>query len=143
MKLNLSNTVTDFLKSNAEQKYTARQIADWISETYPDECTQKIKKPKNKLKDQVSSKEEMDQLLIAILIAEIGSHKASIQKKTPQIKTTEGRPRKYYYTEQSDADEVEMFENNNDPQEGITWEDRRKYLFAYQGREKQKATTHS
>jgi hypothetical protein len=113
MKLNLSNTVTDFLKSNAEKKYTARQIADWISETYPDECTQKIKKSKNKLKDQVSSKEEMTRLLIDILISEIGSHRAFFQKKTLQIKTTEGRPRKYYYTEQSDADEVENIEEKS------------------------------
>ena len=110
MALNLNNTVCEFLKSNREHKYTARQIAEWIYATYPNECATKIKNSKNKLKKDVSSKDEMNKLLIDILVAEIGAHRASFQKKTPQIKTTEGRPRKYYYKEQSDADEVEDIE---------------------------------
>jgi len=110
MALNLNNTVCEFLKNNKEHKYTARQIAEWISTTYPNECAAKIKNSKNKLKKDVSSQDEMNKLLIDILVAEIGAHRASFQKKTPQIKTTEGRPRKYYYTEQSDADEVEDIE---------------------------------
>jgi len=110
MALNLNNTVCEFLKSNKGHKYTARQIAEWISTKYPNECAAKIKNSKNKLKKDVSSQDEMNKLLIDILVAEIGAHRASFQKKTPQIKTTEGRPRKYYYTEQSDADEVEDIE---------------------------------
>jgi hypothetical protein len=45
------------------------------------------------------------------LVAEIGSQRPSFQKQTPQIKITDGRPRKYYYTEKSDDDEVEAVEN--------------------------------
>lgn len=113
MALNLSNVIAGYLKNHPDKKYTARQIAEWIFQTYPEECATKIKNSKNKLKNEISSPEEMDRLLIDILIAEIGAHRASFQKKTPQIKTTEGRPRKYYYTEQSDADEVDDAEENN------------------------------
>ena len=40
MALNLANTVVEFLQQNPEQKFTAREIANWIFETYPDECRQ-------------------------------------------------------------------------------------------------------
>ena len=41
MALNLANTVVKFLQQNPEQKFIAREIANWIFETYPDECRQK------------------------------------------------------------------------------------------------------
>ena len=41
MALNLANTIVSFLKENPEQKFTAREIANWIFETYPDECRMK------------------------------------------------------------------------------------------------------
>ena len=41
MALNLANAIVNFLEQNPEQKYTARGIAKWILETYPDECRQK------------------------------------------------------------------------------------------------------
>ena len=44
MALNLANTVVEFLQQNPEQKFTAREIANWIFETYPDECRQKQKR---------------------------------------------------------------------------------------------------
>lgn len=48
--------------------------------------------------------------LLQQIVAEIGSQRPRLQKRHPGVKTTEGRPRKYYYTEQSDADEVEDIE---------------------------------
>ena len=113
MKLNLGNIFIEFLRNNSDKKFTAREIAEWITRTYPEECDQKIKNSKNKLKNEVSSAEEMNKLLIRILVGEIVSHRVSFQKKSPQIKTTEGRPRKYYYTEQSEADEIKIIEENN------------------------------
>ena len=41
MALNLRNKILEFLKSNPEQKYTARQIAKWIFEQFPEECRAK------------------------------------------------------------------------------------------------------
>lgn len=107
MAFNLSNVVIDCLRTNTGKKLTAREVASWIFKTYPEECSRKIKSSKNKLKEQITNSEDMDSLLIAILIAEIGAQKNLIQNKSPQVKTTEGRPRKYYYSEQSDEEELE------------------------------------
>lgn len=40
MALNLKRAVVDFLKDRAEQKFTARQIAEWLFETFPEESSQ-------------------------------------------------------------------------------------------------------
>ena len=45
------------------------------------------------------------------LVAEIGSRRPDLQKRHPELKTTEGRPRKYYYSEKSDSDEVAAAES--------------------------------
>ena len=45
------------------------------------------------------------------LVAEISSQRPRLQKKYPELKTTEGRPRKYYYSEKSDSAEVATAEN--------------------------------
>ncbi len=44
--------------------------------------------------------------MIQQLVAEIGSQRPRLQKRHPELKTTEGRPRKYYYSEKSDSAEV-------------------------------------
>ncbi|HHW4679974.1 MAG TPA: HrgA protein, partial [Xylella taiwanensis] len=41
MTLNLGKAVLDCLKARPEEKWTARQIAEWIFSTYPEECQQK------------------------------------------------------------------------------------------------------
>ena len=66
MTLNLNNTVVEFLQQNPEKKFTAREIANWIFETYPNECTTKMENSQNKRKQEISSQEEMDKLLIGI-----------------------------------------------------------------------------
>ena len=40
MALNIPNSVVEFLKQHPEQKFTPKQIAEWIFETYPNECRQ-------------------------------------------------------------------------------------------------------
>ena len=105
MALNLANTVVELLQQNTEKKFTAREIANWIFETYPDECRQKQKRSTatvNPLDNETA--------LLQQIVAEIGSQRPRLQKRHPGVKTTEGRARKYYYTEQSDADEVEDIE---------------------------------
>lgn len=97
MTLNLSKVVLDFLKDQLGQKFTARQIAEWVFATHPEECRSKKEK-------SLALETEAD--LLQQLAAEIGAQLMRKQAKHPGLKTTEGRPRKYYYTEQSDMAEV-------------------------------------
>ena len=96
----------ELLRPRPEKKYTAREIAAWIIETYPEECRAKQErsaatayplKSKKHLRGQIAS--------------EIGAARPSIQKRNTAIKTTEGRPRKYYYTESSDIEEIRLAES--------------------------------
>lgn len=105
MSLNLVKTVVSYLKEHIEEKYTARQIAEWIFENFPHECQEKKTK---------SFSINSDAELIQQLVAEISAQRPHMQKKYPQVKTTEGRPRKYYFTEKTDS--AELIE----AEEGIT-----------------------
>lgn len=97
MSLNLAKTVVDFLAEHAEQKFTARDIAQWIFENYPDECQEK---------KTASTVIKTDADLVQQIVAEIGSLRPALQKRNPQLRTTEGRPRHYYWTTKSDDVEV-------------------------------------
>lgn len=99
MTLNLGKAVIDCLQERPEEKLTARQIAEWIFSTYPAECQEK---KSNSQGGYIKT----DSDLVQQLVAEIGSRRPSLQKRHPELKTTEGRPRKYYYTEKSDVAEV-------------------------------------
>lgn len=101
MGLNLNNTVSDFLKNHPEQKFTAREIANWIFETYPDECRMKQNRS-----SAIVNPLDSDMALLQQIVAEIGSQRPRLQKKNPEIKTTEGRPRKYYFTLKTNEEEV-------------------------------------
>lgn len=89
MKLNLRQTVIDFLKARPGQPHTARQIALWMFENQREACEEKRRNSQQDLSD--------DAALIQQLVAEIGANRPEIQKKEPAIRTTEGRPRRYYY----------------------------------------------
>jgi hypothetical protein len=104
MALNLAKVVLDFLRSRPEEKLTARQISEWIFSTYPSECQEK----------KFNSRSEYiktDGDLVQQLVAEISSQRPRLQKRHPELKTTEGRPRKYYYSEKSDVAEVAAVED--------------------------------
>lgn len=96
MKLNLRQTVIDFLKTRPGQPHTARQIALWMFENQREACEEKRRNSQQDLSD--------DTALIQQLVAEIGANRPEIQKKEPHIRTTEGRPRRYYFA----ADEGEV-----------------------------------
>ena len=97
MALNLAKAVIGYLKERPDEKLTARQIAEWIFATFPDEC---------QAKKQSSQYVSTDAELVQQLVAEISSQRPRLQKRHPELKTTEGRPRKYYYSEKSDVAEV-------------------------------------
>ena len=102
MSLNLRETVINLLSSKIEERYTAREIAEWILTEYPEECEKKIKRSKS-----ITNNTE----LIQQIAAEISSRYAEFQKHYAEFKTTEERPRKYYWTEQSDQEAVESAES--------------------------------
>jgi len=102
MALNLGKAVVDYLTAHPDEKFSARQITEWIFGTFPDECQAK--------KDS-SQALDTDADLLQQLVAEIGSQRPRLQKKHPGIKTTEGHPRKYYFSEKSDSAEVAAVEN--------------------------------
>ncbi len=102
MSFNLENKVLSCLEQSPEQKFTARDIANWILEKYPDECRKKQERS-----TAVVTPLDTEGALIQQIVAEIGARRPNLQANNPQIKTTEGRPRRYYYTEKSDDDEVQ------------------------------------
>lgn len=97
MALNLAKAVLGYLKERPDEKLTARQIAEWVLATFPEEC---------QTKKQSSQYVTTDAELVQQLVAEISSQRPRLQKRHPELKTTEGRPRKYYYSEKSDVAEV-------------------------------------
>lgn len=101
-KLNLGKVVLAFLKDHVGEKFTAREIAEWVFTTYPDECQAK-KQNSTFIKDDAG--------LVQQLVAEISSQRPVLQKRHAELKTTEGRPRKYYFSSMSDSAEVAAVEN--------------------------------
>jgi hypothetical protein len=103
MALNLGQRLMEFLRSNQEHAFTAREIAQWISEKFPAECAQKKA-------ESAAEYIKTDADLVQQLVAEISSSRPRWQKKYPQLKTTEGRPRHYYWTDKDESAEVEAAE---------------------------------
>jgi hypothetical protein len=102
--LNLAKAILDCLKQSPDEKLSARQIAEWIFETYPVECQEKKTNSRgNYIKTDAD--------LVQQLVAEVGSRRPDLQRREPNLKTTEGRPRKYYYSTMSDVAEVSAAEN--------------------------------
>jgi uncharacterized protein len=101
MFLNLTKTVLEFLQAHPEEKFTAREIADWVVKTYPAECREKQERSKAKVIPLNS-----EGALIGQIAAEIGAYRPQMEMKSPQLKTTDGRPRKYYYSVRTDEAEL-------------------------------------
>ena len=117
MTLNLVNMIIDFLKNNAEKKYTTKQIAEWIFETYPDRCREKKERSR-----ATNHPIDSDKALLQQISAEVGARRVRIQKKEPQIKIIESHPYKYYYTKQSDANEAKKVEEKSNVTQTIPLE---------------------
>ena len=98
MSLELNKRVVEFLKQNAEEKFIAREIASWIFGNFPAECEQK----KANSKSIVTNDD-----LVQQIAAEISSRRPRLQREHEQIKTTDERPRQYFWTTKSDEAEIE------------------------------------
>ncbi|MGN0921143.1 MAG: COG2958 family protein [Cellvibrio sp.] len=106
MALNLRQRVAEFLQPRTDVTFTARDIALWIFEQFPDECSEKRER-------SAGTYIQTDSDLIQQLVAEIGSQRPRMQKMHPQIKTIEGRPRRYYWTELDSSEEVAIAEGQS------------------------------
>ncbi len=104
MELNLAKTVVSYLKAHPDEKFTVRQIAEWVFATYPEQC---------EAKKQSSQRLETNAELIQQIVREISSQLPRLQRKHLELKTTEGRPRKDkdYYSDRTDSAEVAAVES--------------------------------
>lgn len=92
----LSSMVISVLKENQETQFTARALAVEICKCYTTYA-------KNKFESSDKLTNEND--LIAQIAAEIGSQKPALMKKTQHIRTSAGKPRKYYWNKNISDDE--------------------------------------
>ncbi len=107
MALPVKNIVVEFLQDRKGQKFTAREIAEWIFKTYPDECREKQANSK-----AIVTLLDSDAAFLQQLVGEVGACRRYLEKSHPEIKTTESRPRKYYFTESTDSEEIDFAESN-------------------------------
>lgn len=109
MALDLSKTVIDILKSHPNQYFTARELAEEVIRAKPSEAKAKMSRT------NISSEQE----LLEQITKEIGA-RTFRSVMAANVKTTAERPRKYYYSEKTDAQEIEEAEkvsrNNNHPE---------------------------
>ncbi|MFM7630205.1 MAG: COG2958 family protein [Alphaproteobacteria bacterium] len=102
-KFSLMERVAELLRSKPGEAFTARALAAWLLKSFPHECRQKMERSKNQ-----RLKTEID--LIQQLAAEIKPRNFS---KDPYIKIIEERPRRFYYSERSDEEELSLIEKDN------------------------------
>ncbi len=112
--MRLSEKVFEFLKSRPDERFTARDIANWIFEAYPEECREKQSRSQ-----AVVTRLDTDEALIQQLVAEIGAQRPGIERRWPDVKTTEERPRKYFFSTKSDDDEVQQVEEVGAPGQAL------------------------
>jgi len=103
MGLRLKDVVLSILQSNVNTRLTAIQLASLAVEKHPVEYDQKKQSSR-----AISTDAELRQQIAA----EIGSSRPNWQRKHPELKTTESRPRRYYYSAQSASEQVEVVEGN-------------------------------
>lgn len=95
--MNLRERTFELLKREPTRRFKAREIAEWIHRTYPAETAEKMAR---------SSSLRTEPDLLGQLVAEIGANRPGWQTKFPSLRTTEGRPRQYYWTDKTESQEV-------------------------------------
>lgn len=103
-RLNLRERVFECLKAHPDQRFKAREIAEWIHRSYPAETLDKMAR---------SSFLETEAALLGQLVAEIGANRPAWQNRFTNLRTTEGRPRRYYWTNKTEIEEVREAESGS------------------------------
>lgn len=109
MSFSLAKFVPEFLSARPSEKFTAREIASWIMATYPEECSEKMRRSR-----AVAVPLDTPDALLQQIVAEIGSQREALSKRN--IKSTEGRPRRFYFSLLTDEAEVTATEKIASPQ---------------------------
>lgn len=100
-KLSQSQKIVKFLKDNPDRKFNARQIAEKIVETYPEDYAEKKLNPRF----------ENEKSFISQVVAEIGSQKEQIIKNDSHIFWQDKpRPRIYWYSTENTQEVKEKYE---------------------------------
>lgn len=100
-KLSQSQKIVKFLKDNPDKKFNARQIAEKIVETFPEDYAEKKLNPR--FEDEKS--------FISQVVAEIGSQKEQIIKNDSHIFWQDKpRPRIYWYSTKNTQEVKEKYE---------------------------------
>jgi hypothetical protein len=112
MKTKISLTkerVIDYLRSNPEKPFTAMQLAQMLTKHFPEECRKKFDLSKN---TRLTTEEGFWRQLAAEIPTRM--------RTSPNIKTIEERPLRFYYSERSDEEQLALMEKNNQPSPDIT-----------------------
>ena len=99
--MSLRLRVVELLSRSPDRRFSAREIAEWVHKNYPQESALKVERS-FKLKGEAD--------LLQQFVAEIGATRPVWQRRHSELKTTETRPRLYYWTTKSDDDEVSAAE---------------------------------
>lgn len=99
--MNLLPKIAAFLEKRSGEKFSGAAIAQWIFDTYPQECRNKQKRSKAKVIPL-----NTDASVIHQISREIAAGTLLLQKRYPAVRVTEGRPRLYYYSQETDQAEV-------------------------------------
>lgn len=94
MSLNLKQKVLQFLSERPGEAFTVREIANWIFQTFPEECRAKQSRSTALLPPL-----DTDQALVQQIVAEIHSLRSGLEKQHPQIRSTDGKPRRWSYSQ--------------------------------------------
>ncbi|MCB9909347.1 MAG: HrgA protein [Planctomycetes bacterium] len=96
----LREVVKKYLSEREGQRFTAREIAEWIFFNHREACEVKRRSSKQDLSD--------DAALVQQVVAEIGANRPDIQKQHPELRTTQTRPRRYYWTSATEEQEAQQ-----------------------------------
>ena len=112
MGLQLTKRVSDYLKERPGERFTARQLAEWIMDAYPQDCEDKM----NRSKAQTIPIDS-DTALRSQIVAEIGAYRKNLESHG--IFITSERPRKYYYEEERREDENAAYTESSTAVESV------------------------
>lgn len=103
MALKLKQRVFELLQAHPDERFKAREIAEWIHQNYPRETHDKMER---------SSFISDEGTLLNQLVAEIGANRPQWQKRHAELRTTDGRPRRFYWATKTESEEVEAAERS-------------------------------
>ena len=130
MATTLAEKVVSILRENPEKRFSQRDLAREIQSLYPEEMEKKAR--------ESGPISEGKETIIGQVSAEITSRQKRIfELSKHKVKVVGSRPRKFYYTERSDEEEIEAEEQQIAPQreplERELYDDIIQFLYAEEG----------